>query len=269
MGAHDRLKILVTGAQGQLGSAFRKVAQTASEWDFSFAARSDLDLSQAAEADSFFKRSAFDFAINCAAYTAVDRAETQREAAYAGNVLAVEHLVEACRKYAVIPVHYSTDHVFDGAKRTPYREIDLPNPINYYGYTKRLGETRLEASGIEYYLFRTSWVYSDYGQNFVKTLTQKLKAQAELRIVDDQRGCLTQADWLAAQTLQALKSRLPFGLYHLSGRQVQSRYEIARELAARVNPRCRVVPIPTRSLNLPAARPPYSVLDNAKYDAFF
>lgn len=266
MGA-DRLKILVTGAGGQLGSSFRKLSSAHNAYDFSFASRADLDLGNWPEVDAFFGERAFDFVINCAAYTAVDRAETERAAAYKGNVIAVEHLVEACHKHAVTPVHYSTDYVFDGEKRQPYREGDPPNPINYYGHTKYLGERLLQRSGIDFYLFRTSWVYGAYGRNFVKTIAQKAKAETVLRVVNDQKGCLTEASWLAAQTLRALSAGLPFGLYHCSGRKVQTFYDIALEIAAGVNPQCRVLPIETRALNLPAARPAYSVLDNAKYEA--
>ncbi len=267
MGKRGALKVLITGADGQLGRSFRQISPGFGRFDFFFASRGDLDLSNWRSVASFFKEKSFDFAINCAAYTAVDRAETEREAAYVGNVATVKHLVKACEKYAVIPIHYSTDYVFDGKKDQPYRETDIPNPINYYGYSKWLGEGVIQQSGIDFYLFRTSWLYSDYGKNFIKTLIQKVKTQAELQVVNDQRGCLTAASWLAAQTLKALQWGLPFGLYHLCSRRSQTRYEIAREIAAEVNPRCRVKPIETKDLNPVAKRPGYSVLDTAKYDA--
>lgn len=268
MGAGGALKVLVTGADGQLGRSFRQISSGFERFDFSFAGRGDLDLANRRDTAAFFAEKPFDIVINCAAYTAVDLAETEREAAYIGNVTAVKHLVEACKKYAMRPVHYSTDYVFDGEKTRPYRETDAPNPINYYGYSKWLGEQVIQQSGIDFYLFRTAWLYSGYGKNFVKTLIQRARTQVELQVVNDQTGCLTAASWLAAQTLKALQWGLPFGLYHLCGGKAQTRYEIAREIAAGVNPQCCVKPIETKDLNPGAKRPKYSVLDTGKYDAF-
>jgi dTDP-4-dehydrorhamnose reductase len=164
------IKILVTGAKGQLGRCLQDVAIRFPNYDFHFKSSTDLDITSKAGIETLFESEKFDYCINCAAYTAVDKAETDQEKAFLVNAEAVKYLAEGCKEHKTILIHISTDFVFDGAKRTPYTEEDIPNPKNVYGASKLKGEHYVQEILEHYFIIRTSWVYSEYGHNFVKTM---------------------------------------------------------------------------------------------------
>lgn len=231
-----------------------------------------------------------DIIVNAAAYTAVDRAESEADAAYLVNATAVSALAEAARGLGALLVHYSTDYVFDGKGKSPYKETDLPHPQSVYGQSKREGEVFLEGSGAAFLLFRTAWVYSSIGHNFLKTMLRLGAERSEISVVDDQVGCPTPAKTLAVATTLALQQWWSSpaseraglaGTYHLvtSGQCTwnafaQSIFAIARDLRAaglsdldlKVE---SVKAIPTSAYPTPAARPAWSVLDNSKFQETF
>ena len=163
-------KILVTGSTGQLGMEIQAIAQAYPQLDFVFTSSKTLDITDKEAVSNFFNSQNFDYCINCAAYTQVDKAETAKTEAFAINVTGVKNLAESCAQTNTILIHISTDFVFDGTKKTPYTEEDVPNPINYYGKTKYLGEQEVQKHLEKYYIIRTSWLYGHFGANFVKII---------------------------------------------------------------------------------------------------
>ena len=188
-----KLKLLITGANGQLGRCLQDVSKTFPSYDFHFKTSKELDVTNQEQINILFAKEEFDYCINCAAYTAVDKAETDRENAFLVNAEAAKYLAEACKAQNSILIHISTDFVFDGSKTTPYTEDDLPNPINVYGASKLKGEQYVQDILKQYFIIRTSWVYSQYGNNFVKTMLRLGTERHELYVVNDQRGSPTYA----------------------------------------------------------------------------
>jgi len=215
--------------------------------------------------------------VNAAAYTAVDRAEQERERAAAINAEAVGELKRLAACAGIPLVHYSTDFVFAGDADRPYREDDPTGPLGVYGATKWAGEQALAASGATWLLFRTSWVYGVRGSNFLLTMRRLFREREEVRVVDDQIGTPTWSRLIAEVTAQVLGRALHGGLdlrevqgvYHLSGGGSTSWYGFARALHERLGGPCRLLPIPCRDYPLPARRPAYSVLDNGKLGRVF
>ncbi|MFN3659749.1 MAG: dTDP-4-dehydrorhamnose reductase [Brevinematales bacterium] len=258
------MKILVTGALGQLGQEIRRLGESSSH-DFVFTDREELDITSAQAVDEGLSVG-FDGVINCAAYTAVDKAETEKTLCYALNSEAVEILARACQKYRAFLVHISTDFVFDGRKFLPYRETDDPHPLSVYGSSKLEGEKRAFAVHDRVSVIRTSWLYSVYGNNFVKTMRRLLSEKPEVRVIFDQVGTPTSARTLA----EVIVSHLDFwkeassGIYHYSQEGVASWYDFAVAVGRFSGYKTPVVPIHTEEYPTPAKRPHYSVLDKTK-----
>jgi dTDP-4-dehydrorhamnose reductase len=259
-------KILITGSNGQLGSELQDIAKRNKQHEYIFVDVDDLDITEANAVDTFFSLYNFDICINCAAYTAVDKAEADHLLAFKINVTGVEHLAKACQKNNAVFIHISTDFVFDGEATEPYN-VDHPvNPISVYGQTKAEGEYRALSLNTKTILIRTSWVYSFYGHNFVKTMIKLGKEKTSLNVVDDQIGVPTYAGDLANvifKFIEAAKT-LEFGIYHYSNSGVTTWCGFATEIMHLYNLNCAVNPITTEQYPTPAKRPKYSLLNTEK-----
>jgi len=251
--------ILVTGANGQLGSEIKEQAKR-SLHKFVFTDSNQLDITNKAAVTSFFNKYSFDYIINCAAYTAVDLAEEEREKAYAINVLGVQYLAKEAKKQNATLIYISTDFVFNGEKNTPYTEEDIPNPINYYGKTKYLGELAVQKELKNHYIIRTSWLYGKQGNNFVKTMLKLAQKQQEISIVANQYGTPTNAQDLAMFILFLINNKPLFGIYNFSNssQQKTSWYDFANEIFK--NSKITVSLRKNHKKHGVADRPKYSVL---------
>jgi len=262
------IKILVTGANGQLGNEFRKLARSCQDPEFLFTDIDELDITIEDELNKFVEKHPVRFLINCAAYTAVDRAEDEPERAYLLNANAVGIISRICIKHNIQLIHYSTDFVFDGASRKPYVETDIPNPVSVYGKSKLAGEYHLQKSNTGI-IIRTSWLYSSFGHNFVKTIIRLAQEKDELRVVNDQMGSPTWAADLAAATLKIIKrhkSRLnqtQYGLYHYANEGACSWYEFAKEIIRLAGLKTKINAVTTSEYPSKAVRPSYSVMDKS------
>jgi dTDP-4-dehydrorhamnose reductase len=255
-------RVLVTGANGQLGKSIHRVAPDYPELKFVFTDVVELDITNNEEVNTFFESNAFDYCINCAAYTAVDKAEKEVEKAYLINATAVKNLAEGCQTTGTVLIHISTDFVFDGTKRTPYTEEDTPNPLSVYGKSKLKGEEYVQEICERHFIVRTSWLYSEYGNNFVKTMLRLAETRKQISVVNDQIGSPTYAGDLAEFSLKVISSgSTAYGLYHYSNLGAISWYDFAVEIFKQHKKEVRVVPIPTSSYPTAAKRPPFSVLD--------
>lgn len=275
-------KILLTGASGQVGRELRRTL--APLGDVIVAERNTLDLAQPDTIRTTLRRCAPDIIINAAAYTAVDKAETEQELAFAVNGLAPGILAEEAKHLDALLIHYSTDYVFDGTRATPYCEDDIPNPLNAYGHGKLAGERAIAATTARHVILRTSWVYGSHGNNFARTILRLARERTELRIVDDQIGAPTWSRTLAEATAAIITqySRTPnltqdeqHGVFHLSARGAtswcgfaQAILSAAAEHDARY-PIPRLTPISTADYPTPARRPLYSLLANDRIRASF
>ena len=271
-------KILVTGAKGQLGSEIREVAGSGFRVpgsEFFFTDKEELDITDEAALRSFIKANGIDTIINCAAYTAVDKAELEPEAADAINHLAVEILARLAKEREMAMVHVSTDYVFDGKNYRPYVEEDDVAPQGVYGATKLLGERAMQAiAPPRSIIIRTSWVYSSYGANFVKTMLRLGKERDELGVVYDQIGTPTYARDLAAAILEIIQNPTfntlnSVEIFHYSNEGVLSWYDFAKEIMRMAKIECRIDPIETKEYPTPASRPHYSLLNKAKIKKTF
>jgi dTDP-4-dehydrorhamnose reductase len=260
------LRILLTGGNGQVGGELRKALALLGE--VAAFGHAELDLADAARVRDAVRAANPDVIVNAAAYTAVDKAESEREAAFAVNALAPGVLAEEAKKSGALLVHYSTDYVFDGAKAAPYVEEDEPNPINVYGASKLAGERAIAASGCRYLILRTSWVYGPRGSNFMLTMLRLAKERPELRVVDDQVGAPTSSLAIARATVQALRPGA-HGLYHLAAAGQTSWCGFARAILKRAGIATPVTAIRTEDYPTPAKRPRNSRLDCARLRADF
>ena len=259
------MKALVTGANGQLGKCLQDLSKKESRIEWVFKGSKSLDITNKKKIEKLFLLEKFDYVINCAAYTAVDKAEIENKKAFLVNAEGVKNLAEICKKYNTVVIHISTDFVFDGVKTTPYSEKDITNPINVYGASKLKGEKYLENILDSYFIIRTSWVYSEYGSNFVKTMLKLSEERNELAIISDQIGCPTYAKDLSKALLKMVISRNnSFGLYHFSNSGVTSWYDFAKAIFELKKNDVILNPIPTTSYPTPAKRPKYSVLNKEK-----
>jgi dTDP-4-dehydrorhamnose reductase len=270
------MKIIVTGSKGQLGRSIQDLASGYSELSFVFTDVEELDISDTTCLENFFASEKPDVVVNCAAYTAVDKAEKEEILAEKINHLAVANLATTCKKSGVRLIHISTDYLFDGTKSTPYHEKDIVRPRSVYGITKLEGETALLRAETKSIIIRTSWLYSAYGNNFVKTMLRLGKEKEQLSVVSDQVGTPTYAGDLAEVILRILRmtatnsNNFVPGIYHYSNEGVASWYDFATaifELSPDIN--CRIQPIDTASYPTPAARPAYSVLNKSKIKTTF
>jgi dTDP-4-dehydrorhamnose reductase len=256
-------KVLVTGAGGQLGRELQRLAGGYPAFNFVFATRDQLAVDQPEKVQQVFADVKPDWCINCAAYTAVDKAETESGAAFRINGEAPGILAKACRAAGARFLHISTDYVFDGTRSVPLKEEDPTGPINVYGASKLEGEQRAVAEHRDGTLIiRTSWVYSEFGNNFVKTMIRLMKERPAIGVVDDQIGSPTYAADLAEAILQILSARkfLP-GIYHYSNEGQISWYQFALAIRFLIDSKCKVNPIPTTQFPTPARRPAWSLMD--------
>jgi len=251
------LKVLLTGRNGQVGSELEKVLQPALATD-----RAALDLADADAIRRLVREHKPDVIVNAGAYTAVDKAEDEPDLAMAVNGQAPGVLAEEAKRLGALLVHYSTDYIFDGAKRSPYVEDDAPNPLGVYGRTKLEGEARIRASGCRHLIVRTAWVYGR-GANFVRAILRQAERGAALRVVDDQIGAPTWAHDIALATALLLGKGAE-GSFHVSAAGAASWHEVALEILRLAGRQVEVRPVSTAEYGAKAPRPCYSVLDNGK-----
>ncbi len=266
----NKKTILITGAQGQLGREFQALQELFTQYHFLFADRNALQIADENSVNNFFSNNKIDICVNCAAYTAVDKAEQERELATAVNATAVGYLAKACKTYNAQFFHISTDYVFDGTATSPYKTDDKTNPVNFYGQTKLDGELNAIKENKNSIIIRTAWVYSSFGNNFVKTMMRLMNERESIGVVNDQRGAPTYAADLATSIMRIIyKNNFVAGIYHYSNKGNISWYDFAKEIAAQINTTCIVNPITTSQFPTPAARPAYSVLDTEKICSTF
>jgi len=270
------MKIIVTGSKGQLGRSIQEFAPEYPQLSFVFTDVEELDICDAAKVEAFFASENPAAVINCAAYTAVDKAEKEKTLAGAINHHAVANLARACKNTGAKLIHISTDYLFDGNKSTPYHEKDIVRPQSVYGITKLEGETAILRADIKAIVIRTSWLYSAYGNNFVKTMLRLGREKEQLGVVCDQVGTPTYAGDLAKVILNILnktatESKLFVeGIYHYSNEGAASWYDFTKAIFEyQPEITCRVKPIDTLSYPTPAARPAYSVLNKSKIKTTF
>ena len=262
--------ILVTGANGQVGREFQLLSLHFKNYTFLFATKEDLSIADENAVTNFFENNKIDVCINCAAYTAVDKAETEKEIATSVNATAVGYLAKACKNHLANFIHISTDYVFDGNGSNPYKENDTTNPVNFYGQTKLQGELNAIKENDQSIIIRTAWVYSSFGNNFVKTMMRLMNERETIGVVNDQYGCPTYAADLAAAIMQIIVSNnFVAGIYHYSNKGKISWFDFAREIADQIQSTCVVNGITTSQFPTPAARPSYSVLDTTKISSTY
>ncbi|MCG2610372.1 dTDP-4-dehydrorhamnose reductase [Flavobacterium sp. SM15] len=270
--------VLVTGAAGQLGQALQYISGNFPQFEFVYCTSSELNIADLQNCESVFEKYHPHFCINAAAYTAVDKAESEPEKAYSINVTGAENLAKVCKKHNAVLLHVSTDFVFDGTKNSPYKEEDATNPLGVYGKTKLEGEQVIQKTWEKHIIVRTSWVYSQFGNNFYKTMLRLAKERDELSVVSDQIGCPTNAVDLAefliriivkVNTVSSAEIGVLFGTYHFSGDEVMSWFDFALKIFKENNVQITVHPIPTSAYPTPAKRPAYSVMDTYKAKTVF
>lgn len=258
--------IVVTGKNGQLGSELQLIAPSFdAQYDFLFADREVLDLSSNDSIDKFCAVHHPAVVINCAAYTAVDKAETERDAAFQINAVAVGKLAAYCKAIGALFITVSTDYVFDGNGTSPYLPSDTTDPINYYGASKAEGEKLAVTNNSESIIIRTSWVYSRFGNNFVKTMIRLMGERPSLNVVGDQIGAPTYAADLAVAIMHMVAQKAAgnahSGIYHYSNSGAISWYDFAVAIGEMIHSNCAVTKIGSEAFPTPAKRPHYSLMD--------
>lgn len=272
---NSRPKILVTGSTGQLGSELKDLAPSFPQFEFVFLSKQDLPVHNFELVRIFFNSVKPAHVINCAAYTAVDKAESEKELAFQINGEAVGVLAAVCKEHGAKFIHVSTDYVFNGEANYPYTENFPTDPVNVYGASKLEGEKQAMQLNPDCVIIRTSWVYSSYGKNFVKTMIRLMYEKDEIKVVNDQVGSPTYAADLAEVILKiigkgqsAIGNWKP-GIYNFSNEGIISWYEFAVAIKEIINSPCDVKPITTADYPTPAKRPAYSVLDKTKIQETF
>ncbi len=267
--------ILVTGANGQLGKELQVLSAEYPSFKFLFLSREDLPIDNFELLRNYFKITQPQYCINCAAYTTVDRSETEKDLAMLINGESVGVLAAICKEHQTKLIHISTDYVFDGEGKQPYKEDDPTEPVNYYGLTKLNGEQLCLISDPGAIIIRTSWLYSEFGSNFVKTMLRLMKEKEQIGVVNDQVGSPTYAADLADTILKIIgnqKSEIEnrkSGIYHYSNEGIINWYEFAVAIKEISGSNCKVNPILTSQYPTPAKRPHYSVLDKSKIRSVF
>jgi len=262
--------IAVTGKNGQLGYEISQLASQFPDFDFIFTGRKEIDLYTPETIDDFFEKNKPDFFINCAAYTAVDKAETEIETAMVVNATSVGFISKHCQALNIPFITISTDYVFDGKGKKPYPIDYITNPLNHYGYTKLLGEEIALQNNPHTIVIRTSWVYSTHGNNFVKTMIKLMKERPSLSIVGDQIGSPTSAKNLAnailtiIQKIQDKSVEPEYGIFHYSDKGIISWFQFAKEIKTYKKLTTKVTSTTTENYPTPAKRPFYSVLDSSR-----
>lgn len=266
----ERKKIIVTGANGQLGKELQSLAPALSSFDFIFLSKEDLPIQDREQTLLFFEKAQPAYCINCAAYTAVDKAETEKDLAFAVNGEAVGLLAFACKTVGARLIHISTDYVFDGDSAIPLKEKDPTGPINIYGASKLKGEQLAFRYNDDTVVIRTSWVYSEFGNNFVKTMIRLMREKESIRVINDQIGSPTYAADLADAILRIVSgAKFVPGIFHYSNEGQISWYDFALAIKELIHSPCSVDPIPTSQYPTPARRPHYSLLDKSLIKATY
>jgi len=265
--------ILVTGANGQLGKEMQVIAALYPGYDFLFVTKEELSIDDIAGVRKYFDTHDIGVCVNCAAYTAVDKAETETEKAFQVNAVAVGNLAIVCKEQHALFIHISTDYVFDGTGISPYKEDYPVNPVNAYGASKLKGEELALQNNPETVVIRTSWVYSSFGNNFVKTMLRLMKEREAINVVDDQVGSPTYAADLATAIMkiveQASHNKIRAGIYNFSNQGVINWHQFASAIKELSQSHCIVNPIPSSQYPTPAKRPQYSVMDTTKIQQTF
>lgn len=251
------MKILVTGSEGLLGQQIIKLSHP--DLDYFGASKETLDVTNTKNVNLFFKNNSFDLIIHCAAYTAVDQAETDKERCYDVNVKGTKNIAKQASKHNIPMVYISSDYVFDGNKTTPYSFNDLKNPINYYGYTKSLGEDVVTSTLSKYYIIRVSWLFGALGHNFVNTMLRLMNQRDSLNVINDQIGSPTYVKDVADFISFIVKSD-KYGIYHFTNEGFCSWYDYALEIANHIGYLGTIHPISSNQYRTNASRPQYSVL---------
>ena len=264
------MKILVTGAKGQLGKCIKDAAANYPEFDFLFASRELLNIESEESISNIFKNNCFDYCINTAAYTNVEKAESNQQTAFLTNAEGVKHLARHCEKNNTTLIQISTDYVFDGKKGTTYTEEDTTKPLNVYGASKLKGEQYAQEICQAHYILRTSWLYSQYGHNFYNTVLRFVKEGKPLTITTEQTGTPTNAYDLAEAILNIVKSNSKqYGIYNYSNQGEATWYDFAKEILIQTNQLTKSNLAKTDYYRTFAIRPSYSVLDTRKYKNTF
>jgi len=258
--------ILVTGGDGQLATCIKDLENDYKDLNLVYADYLDLDITKSNQVNKFFKDNyPIQYCINCAAYTAVDKAESEVEKAYAINAEGAKNIASACNENKVKLIHISTDFVFDGNKTEPYIEEDKPNPISVYGASKLKGEEEIRDILKEYFIIRTSWLYSEHGNNFMKTMLRLSETRDEISVVCDQIGTPTYAGDLASVIFEIIDSKNElFGVYHYSNEGVTGWDEFAKAIFEISKRETKIKPIISLEYPTAAKRPCYSVLSKDK-----
>ncbi|NND87654.1 MAG: dTDP-4-dehydrorhamnose reductase [Flavobacteriaceae bacterium] len=263
-------KIMVTGAQGQLGSCIRNIAKQHTDKQWQFYSKEQLDITNKKAIQAVFELENFDFCINAAGFTNVEKAESEVEKAFELNAEALRELSLQCKEHQTTLIHLSTDYVFDGRSKQPYLETDSTRPLNVYGTSKRKGEVIIEESGCRYIIIRTSWLYSQHGHNFLKTVLRFAADERPMKITTEQTGTPTNANDLA-QAIMVIVENIPqeSGIYHISNTGEATWYDFAEEIIANTAKMNHSVLQKTDHYPTFAERPSFSVLNCNKYCSTF
>lgn len=267
------MNILVTGKNGQLGSEFSSLSSMYKYHNFYFTDVECLDLTISEQVNEYFVLNKIDLIVNCAAYTAVDKAEEEKDKANEVNNIAICNLVRVCLKYDIKLIHISTDYVFDGTKSSPYSEDDIKNPIGIYGLTKSLGENEILKSNISAIIIRTSWLYSSYGNNFVKTIIRLSQEKNSINVVNDQFGSPTYARDLAQACMHIIDQSDSWlarpEIFHFSNEGKCSWYDFAKKIIEINQMKLEIVSVNSENYPSKTKRPKYSLLDKEKIKSKF
>jgi len=261
-----RSKVLVTGANGQLAKTLAKLYnKNDHDLDFVFATKKELDITLPKEVKKFIKNNNFDYCINCAAYTNVELAEKTPKVAIKINAEAVKNLAQVCLQTDTILIHISTDYVFDGKKETPYTEEDVPNPLNKYGKSKLLGEQNIQKTLKKYFIIRTSWLYSNFGKNFLKTVVNNINDDKNLQIISSQKGAPTSTYNLAKFIYFLTNNKITdYGIFHFTDKDIVSWYDFSKAIVNTHN-KSKLHLISNTNISFSKIiRPNYSALNNTK-----
>ncbi|HMC02328.1 MAG TPA: dTDP-4-dehydrorhamnose reductase [Flavobacteriaceae bacterium] len=260
------IKVLITGANGQLGKTLKDESLNLNEeYCFTFVTKAELDITNQKEIEFFFSEEEYHYCINCAAYTNVDQAEESPKIAFKVNAEAVKNLAKTCKKTNTTLIHISTDYVFDGTKKSPYLETDNPNPINEYGKSKLKGEQYIQNNHDKYFIIRASWLYSKYGNNFLKTIIKKVKQGDKLNIISTQVGTPTSCNDLSRFIFQIIRTQnTEYGIYNFSAKGKTTWYDYALLISKHFPEYDPSWIVKIDRINSKTRRPLYSVLDNAK-----
>lgn len=264
------IKVLMVGADGQMGQCFKTLSSTINQIDFLFTGKQALDILDIDQLNIIFNREKPNFVVNCAAYTAVDLAEDNETVAQQINEIGAQNLALACKKYNATLIHLSTDFVFEGNVVKLLNETDFVKPKSVYGATKLAGERAIQLALDKHIIIRTSWLYSEYGNNFLKTMLYLSKSKSELNIIADQIGTPTYAMDLANAIMHIIQSDKPtYGVFHYSNEGVTSWYDFAVAIFKMADIKIAVNPIPSIAYPTKATRPSFSVMDKSKIKQTF